>query len=81
VDFLIWPAGAIVLLREDVVTLTNVYDSTNIKQNLYTALFTEEGYAPIFPCGEVKRYTVNACPSGATADQVWTSCAVPAAAA
>ncbi|MEU8885656.1 major capsid protein [Streptomyces hydrogenans] len=81
VDFLIWPAGAIVLLREDVVTLTNVYDSTNLKQNLYTALFTEEGYAPIFPCGEVKRYTVNACPSGATADQVWTSCAVPAAAA
>lgn len=79
VDFLIWPAGAIVLLREDVVTLTNVYDSTNLKQNLYTALFTEEGYAPIFPCGEVKRYTVNACPSGATADQVWTSCAVPAA--
>ncbi len=81
VNFLLYPAGAIVLLREDVITLTNVYDSTNLKQNLYTALFMEEGYAPIFPCGEVRQYTAQACPSGATGAQVWTSCAVPAAAA
>lgn len=78
VNFLIYPAGAVVIAREDVVTLTNVYDSTNLAQNLYTALFTEEGYAPIFPCGEIRQYTANACPSGATAAQVYTSCAVPA---
>ncbi|MCX0246415.1 major capsid protein [Streptomyces drozdowiczii] len=81
VDFLLYPAGAIVLARQDVITLTNVYDSTNLSQNLYTALFMEEGYAPIFPCGEVRRYTANACPSGATGAQVWTSCAAPAEAA
>jgi hypothetical protein len=81
VQFLIYPAGAIVIAREDVVTLTNVYDSTNLSQNLYTALFTEEGYAPIFPCGEVRAYAVSACPSGATGHQVWTSCATPAPAA
>lgn len=81
VNFLLYPAGAVVVAREDVVTLTNVYDSTNLPQNLFTALFTEEGYAPIFPCGEIRQYTVNACPSGATAHQVWTSCATPAAAA
>lgn len=79
VNFLIYPAGAIVLAREDVVTLTNVYDSTNLKSNLYTALFTEEAYKPIFPCGEVVEYTAQLCPSGATAHQVYTSCAVPAA--
>lgn len=79
VNFLIYPAGAIVLAREDVVTLTNVYDSTNLKQNLYTALFTEEAYAPIFPCGEVREYTASLCPSGATGHQVWSSCATPAA--
>lgn len=79
VQFLIYPAGAIVLARQDVVTLTNVYDSTNLRQNLYTALFMEEGYAPIFPCGEVRLYTANACPSGATGHQVYTSCAAPAA--
>lgn len=79
VNFLIYPAGAVVLARQDVVTLTNVYDSTNLKQNLYTALFTEEGYAPIFPCGEIRQYTAQTCPSGATGHQVYTSCAAPAA--
>lgn len=79
VNFLIYPAGAVVLARQDVVTLTNVYDSTNLKQNLFTQLFTEEGYAPIFPCGEVRQYTANACPSGVTARQEYTSCAAPAA--
>jgi hypothetical protein len=79
VQFLIYPAGAIVLARQDVVTLTNVYDSTNLRQNLYTALFMEEGYAPIFPCGEVRLYTAQACPSGATGHQVYSSCAAPAA--
>jgi|SRR5690349_70066 len=79
VQFLIYPAGAVVLLREDVITLTNVYDSTNLKQNLYTALFTEEGYAPIYPCGEIKLYTAQACPSGATGHQVYSSCVAPAA--
>lgn len=77
VNFLIYPAGAVVIAREDVVTLTNVYDSTNLTTNRFTQLFTEEGYAPIFPCGEVRQYTANACPSGATAAQVWTSCAAP----
>lgn len=79
VNFLLYPAGAVVIAREDVVTLTNVYDSTNLTTNRFTQLFTEEGYAPIFPCGEVRQYTANACPSGATAAQVWTSCAAPAA--
>jgi len=79
VNFLIYPAGAVVVAREDIVTLTNVYDSTNLSVNLFTQLFTEEGFAPIFPCGEVRQYTAQACPSGATAAQVYTSCAAPAA--
>lgn len=79
VQFLIYPAGAVVLARQDVVTLTNVYDSSNLTQNLYTALFTEEGFAPIFPCGEVRLYTANACPSGVSAAPAYTGCAVPVA--
>jgi hypothetical protein len=77
VDFLIYPAGAVVVAREDVVTLTNVYDSTQLTTNRFTQLFTEEGFAPIFPCGEVRQYTAQACPSGATALQVDTSCVAP----
>jgi hypothetical protein len=81
VQFLIYPAGAVVLARQDVVTLSNVYDAANLTQNLYTRLFAEEGFATLFPCGPVRLYTAQACPSGATAAQVYTSCAAPVAAA
>lgn len=77
VNFLIFPAGAVVLARQDVVTLSNVYDSANLTQNLYTRLFTEEGFALLFPCGPVRQYTAQACPSGATAFQAYTNCAAP----
>lgn len=80
VNFLIYPAGAVVLARQDVVTLTNVYDSANLTQNLYTRLFTEEGFNLLFPCGDVRQYTAQACPSGATAYQAYTACAAPVAA-
>lgn len=79
VNFLIFPAGAVVLARQDVVTLSNVYDSANLQQNLYTRLFTEEGFNLLFPCGPVRQYTAQACPSGATAAQVYTSCVAPVA--
>lgn len=78
VNFLIYPAGAVVLARQDVVTLSNVYDSANLTQNLYTRLFTEEGFNLLYPCGIVRQYTAQSCPSGATAAQVYTSCAAPA---
>lgn len=79
VNFLIYPAGAAVLVRQDVVTLSNVYDSANLAQNLFTRLFAEEGFAPIFPCGGIRQYTANLCPSGATAYQAYTGCAAPVA--
>ncbi|MGS2588095.1 major capsid protein [Streptomyces hebeiensis] len=81
VNFLIYPAGAVVLARQDVVTLSSVYDAANLQQNLYTRLFSEEGFQTIYPCGSVRQYTAQLCPSGATGAQVWTSCAAPAAAA
>lgn len=81
VNFLIYPAGAVVLARQDVVTLSNVYDAANLAQNLYTRLFTEEGFNLLFPCGAVRQYTAQVCPSGATAAQVYTSCVAPVAAA
>lgn len=78
VNFLIYPAGAVVLARQDVVTLSNVYDSANLAQNLYTRLFTEEGFNLLYPCGQVRQYTAQACPSGATGFQAYTSCVAPA---
>lgn len=65
-NFLAWPAGSVVLARQDVVTLTNVYDAASLAQNLYTALFAEEGYAPLFPCPGQRLYTVAGCVGGIT---------------
>ena len=41
----LYPAGAFVRLTADVIDLDAIYDSTNIKQNNYTAAFFEEGVA------------------------------------
>jgi|SRR5688572_18271524 len=65
-SFLAWPAGAVVLARQDVVTLTNVYDAASLAQNEFTALFAEEGYAPLFPCPGQRLYTVTGCTGGIT---------------
>lgn len=66
VQFLSYPAGAVVMLRQDVITLHNVYDSTNLQQNLYTDTFFEEGWNLIYPCAGLRLYTASVCPSGAT---------------
>lgn len=66
VQFLAWPAGSVVLARQDVVTLSNVYDAASLSVNEFTALFTEEGYAPLFPCEGQRLYTVAGCIGGIT---------------
>lgn len=65
-SFLAWPAGSVVLARQDVVTLSNVYDAASLSVNQFTALFTEEGYAPLFPCEGQRLYTVGGCIGGIT---------------
>lgn len=76
VQFLAYPAGAVLLLEQDVVNLQNVYDATNLTQNLYTSLFFEEGWAPIYPCAEIRLYSAFTCPSGATGIPIDLDCTV-----
>ncbi|MER5705998.1 major capsid protein [Streptomyces sp. NPDC002122] len=64
VSFLVWPAGSVAVARQDVVTLTNVYDAASLAQNEFTALFAEEGFAPIYPCPGIRQYTVGGCLGG-----------------
>ena len=66
VSFIAYPAGSIAVARQDVITLTNVYDSTLLATNQYTSLFAEEGFAPIYPCGGQRLYTVTGCVGGTT---------------
>lgn len=66
-SFVIWPAGSVAVARQDVVTLTNVYDAASLAQNEFTSLFAEEGFAPIYPCPGQRLYTLaDLCVGGIT---------------
>jgi len=66
VSFLAYPAGSVQIARQDVVTLTNVYDAASLATNQFTSLFAEEGFAPIYPCPGQRLYTVTGCVAGTT---------------
>lgn len=66
VSFLAYPAGSVQVARQDVVTLTNVYDAASLATNQYTSLFAEEGFAPIYPCPGQRLYTFTGCVGGTT---------------
>lgn len=66
VSFMAWPAGSVAVARQDVVTLTNVYDAASIATNQFTSLFAEEGYAPVYPCPGQRLYTITGCAAGVT---------------
>lgn len=61
--------GTLIKLSDDVLTLDTLYDSTNLAQNMYSALFTEEGLAVVKRCFESRLVTVKVCPSGTTGSQ------------
>jgi hypothetical protein len=67
VSFLAYPAGSVAVARQDVVTLTNVYDAASLAVNEFTSLFAEEGFAPIYPCPGQRLYTLaGLCNAGTT---------------
>ncbi|HEX5705611.1 MAG TPA: major capsid protein [Pyrinomonadaceae bacterium] len=69
VSFLAYPAGSVAVARQDVVTLTNVYDAASLSTNEFTALFAEEGFAPVYPCPGQRLYTITGCIAGPTGVQ------------
>lgn len=64
VDAIFYRAGTFVKLTNDLITLDGVYDSTNIKTNGYTALFTEEGIGLAQMCGDAYKVALEVCTSG-----------------
>lgn len=79
VQFLAFPAGSVAVARQDVVTLTNVYDAASLATNEFTSLFAEEGFAPIYPCPGQRLYTVSDLCTAGTVGEAQIRCAVPAA--
>lgn len=80
-QFVTWPVGSVAVARQDVVTLTNVYDAASLAQNEFTALFAEEGFAPIYPCPGQRLYTVNDLCVGGITGAADIHCSNPVAAA
>ncbi|WKW87059.1 major capsid hexamer protein [Microbacterium phage Nicole72] len=67
ISFLMYEASAWIGIVDDIITLNTVYDSTQLGQNKYTALFTEEAWNLGLRCGESDVVTVPICANGATA--------------
>ncbi|MGW0681812.1 major capsid protein [Streptomyces sp. NPDC002754] len=74
ISALMYPAGTWVAARQDVIELSGVYDSTNLKNNKFTGLFAEEAICVIQRCYESLFITIDICPDGATSAPVDVVC-------
>lgn len=77
VRVLLYPAGTFFRLQADVINLDGVYDHASLIQNVYTALFTEEGWQVCNRCGESYVIELSLCPNGLSGSQQLTACAAP----
>lgn len=74
VELLVYPAGSFVKGTSDVISLDAVYDTAGLQQNMYTAVFAEEGILVAQTCFSGCRLTVPVCISGRTGAADSTAC-------
>lgn len=77
VEAIFYTAGTWTKLTNDLITLDGIYDSTNIKTNGYTALFTEEGIALANLCGDTYSLHLPVCSSGQAGANDNVACVIP----
>lgn len=75
VEFMLYEAGTWIVPTLDLITLESIYDSTLIKQNKFTALFTEQAFTIVERCFGSMRFQVPICATGNTGAQVAVACA------
>ncbi|MFD7964354.1 major capsid protein [Streptomyces zaomyceticus] len=75
-QFLIYPAGSLVIGRGEEVNLGVIHDSTKFQTNDFTALFAEECVALVNRSVDTRRVTVPVCPTGATGAQAALTCPI-----
>jgi hypothetical protein len=66
IQILAYPAGTFVKGVADVISLDAIYDSTNIVQNMYTAVFAESGFLVANRCWDACVVEVPVCLLGAS---------------
>lgn len=75
VKALLYPAGTFTKGVTDIIQLDGIYDSTNIRTNSYTALFSEEGVLVARRCMEARVVTLpEICAAGRSGAQVAYDC-------
>jgi hypothetical protein len=74
VEALVYPAGTFVKGVSPVISLDAVYDAASLKQNLYTALFYEQGVLLLQKCYKAYKTTIDLCSAGVTGANTNTEC-------
>jgi len=74
VKILLYPAGSIFKLQQDVLTLEGIYDHASLIENKYTSLFTEEGIQVCKRCHDPYLLDIPLCPNGLSGGPVVTGC-------
>lgn len=74
VEFMLYEAGTWIVPTLDLITLESIYDSALIKQNKFTALFTEQAFTIVERCFGSLKFTVPVCANGNTGGQVTVTC-------
>jgi hypothetical protein len=74
VQFLIYAAGTWTKGVDDIITLDNLYDSTLLGNNKFTALFTEDASLVVKRCEESRVVTVPVCSDGSTHAGILLDC-------
>ncbi|MGW5819186.1 major capsid protein [Streptomyces noursei] len=74
VKLLLYPAGSLFKLQQDVITLEGIYDHASLMENKYTSLFTEEGVQVCKRCYDPYLLDIPLCPNGQSGAGVKTTC-------
>ena len=65
VKILLYPAGSVFKLQQDIITLDGIYDHASLLENKYTSLFSEEGINVCSRCYTPTLLTISGlCPGG-----------------
>ncbi|MFF4900441.1 major capsid protein [Streptomyces sp. NPDC001068] len=74
INFMIYPAGSLVIGRGEDINLGVIHDSTKFSVNDYTALFAEECVSLVDRSVDTRIVTVPVCASGETGAQTLVAC-------
>lgn len=74
VKLMLYPSGSFFELSDNVINLDGVYDHASLVQNVYTGLFTEEGWQVCRRCLDSYVIELDLCANGLSGSQMIVEC-------